>query len=105
MNTTSLFFEEIKFIVPELFFVFSILTLLCVGIFLSSKYLYNNCLESLGLHSVDYKKIYKPIDYEIFIKQYYKFTKKRFGFERSKFHYFIYLFGLRILIKRRDINV
>ena len=69
------------------------------------KYLYNNCLESLGLHSVDYKKIYKPIDYEIFIKQYYKFTKKRFGFERSKFHYFIYLFGLRILIKRRDINV
>ncbi len=39
MNTTSLFFEEIKFIVPELFFVFSILTLLCVGIFLSSKYL------------------------------------------------------------------
>ncbi|KAK8802170.1 hypothetical protein WA158_002656 [Blastocystis sp. Blastoise] len=39
MTFASIFFEEIKFIVPEIFFIFSVLTLLCVGIFLSSKYL------------------------------------------------------------------
>ncbi len=68
------------------------------------KYIYNKGLEDLGLISVDYKDIFVQTDYEKFIKQYYKFTNKIFGVERSIYHYFICLFGLQILIKRRNIN-
>ena len=40
-------------------------------------------------------------DYEEFIDQFYKYRKKMFGYEKSKNHYFIYLFGLRLVVKRR----
>lgn len=68
------------------------------------KFIYNKGLKNLGLTTLYYKKIYKQVDYEKFIKQYYKFNKKIFGFEKSKYHYFLYLFGLQILIKRRWIH-
>lgn len=68
------------------------------------KYLYNRGLGFLGLNSFNCEDIFKQQDYEKFIKQYYKFKKKLFGFEYSKLHYFVYVFGLQILIKRRNKN-
>jgi len=64
-------------------------------------FLYNSGLEYLGLCSVDFRDIYLQSDYEEFIDQFYKYRKKMFGYEKSKNHYFIYLFGLRLVVKRR----